>query len=181
MSVTCDRSVDFSGSSNFHHTWKWPPRYNWNIVESGVKHHQTNNNVHYNGIVLLWKMFTDTKMKRTQTMVDKARHRTLWIEQHDPHQNRNTEVIRKTVPHNCKKKHIWGRRGRDRMVVGFTITYSISAYHHLFVRSNPAHGDVYSIQHYVIQFVRNLRQIGGFLLVLRFPPPIKLKYWWKWR
>jgi hypothetical protein len=20
----------------------WPPRYNWNIVESGVKHHQTN-------------------------------------------------------------------------------------------------------------------------------------------
>ena len=21
----------------------WPPRYNWNIVEGGVKHHQTNN------------------------------------------------------------------------------------------------------------------------------------------
>jgi hypothetical protein len=26
--------------------------------------------------------------------------------------------------------HIWGRRGRDRMVVGFTTTYVISAYHH---------------------------------------------------
>jgi len=26
---------------------------------------------------------------------------------------------------------IWGRRGRDRMVVGFTTTYAISAYHHL--------------------------------------------------
>ena len=24
----------------------------------------------------------------------------------------------------------WGHRGRDRMVVGFTTTYAISAYHH---------------------------------------------------
>jgi hypothetical protein len=24
----------------------------------------------------------------------------------------------------------WGRRGRDLMVVGFTTTYAISAYHH---------------------------------------------------
>jgi hypothetical protein len=21
--------------------WNWPPRYNWNIVESGIKHHKT--------------------------------------------------------------------------------------------------------------------------------------------
>ena len=28
--------------------------------------------------------------------------------------------------------------------------------------------------HYVIKFVSNLRQVGGFFLVLRFPPPIKL-------
>jgi hypothetical protein len=40
--------------------------------------------------------------------------------------------------------------------------------------SNPAHGEVYSIQHYVIKFVSDLRQVGGFLRVLRFPPPIKL-------
>ena len=33
---------------------------------------------------------------------------------------------------------------------------------------------VYSIQHYVIKFVSDLRQVDGFLLVLRFPPPIKL-------
>jgi hypothetical protein len=26
--------------------------------------------------------------------------------------------------------HMWGRRGRDLMVVGFTTTYAISAYHH---------------------------------------------------
>jgi hypothetical protein len=40
------------------------------------------------------------------------------------------------------------------------------------VGSNPS--QVYSIQHYVIKFVSNLRQVGGFLRVLRFPPPIKL-------
>jgi hypothetical protein len=30
----------------------------------------------------------------------------------------------------CFQKEARGRRGRDRMVVGFTITYAISAYHH---------------------------------------------------
>ena len=39
------------------------------------------------------------------------------------------------------------------------------------VSSNPVHGEVYSIQHYVIKFVSDLRQVGGFL---QFPPPIKL-------
>jgi hypothetical protein len=42
------------------------------------------------------------------------------------------------------------------------------------VSTNPVHGEVYSIQHYVIKFVSDLRQIGGFLQVLRFPPPRKL-------
>jgi hypothetical protein len=40
--------------------------------------------------------------------------------------------------------------------------------------SNPVHGEVYSIQHYVIKFVSDLRQVGGFLRILLFPPPIKL-------
>ena len=31
------------------------------------------------------------------------------------------------------------------------------------VSSNPVHGEVYSIQHYVIKFVSDLRQVGGFL------------------
>jgi hypothetical protein len=31
------------------------------------------------------------------------------------------------------------------------------------VSSNPAHSEVYSIQHYVIKFVSDLRQVGGFL------------------
>ena len=34
------------------------------------------------------------------------------------------------------------RRGRDRMVVGFTTTYTISAYHHESCEFEPAHGDV---------------------------------------
>jgi hypothetical protein len=44
----------------------------------------------------------------------------------------------------------WGRRGRDRMVVGFTTTRAITA---KVVSSNPTHGEMYSIQHYVIKFV----------------------------
>jgi hypothetical protein len=33
------RSVVFSRYSDFLHQYNWPPRYNWNIVESGIKHH----------------------------------------------------------------------------------------------------------------------------------------------
>ena len=52
----------------------------------------------------------------------------------------------------------WGRQGRDRMVVGF----QISAYHHYRWNSNPAEGEMYAMQHYVITFVSELRQIGVF-------------------
>jgi hypothetical protein len=42
--------------------------------------------------------------------------------------------------------------------------------------SNHAHGEVCSVQHYmyVMKFVNDLRQVCGFLRILRFPPPIKL-------
>ena len=60
----------------------------------------------------------------------------------------------------------WGRCGRDSIVVGFTTTNAISAYHH-WCRSG------WGVQHYVIKFVSDLRQVSGFLRVLRFPPPIK--------
>ena len=40
--------------------------------------------------------------------------------------------------------------------------------------SNPVHGEVYSIQYYVIKkFVSDLWQVSGFLRILRFRPPIK--------
>ena len=38
------------------------------------------------------------------------------------------------------------------------------------VSSNPTHGEVYSIQQYVIKFVSDLWQFYGVLRVLRFPP-----------
>jgi hypothetical protein len=38
------------------------------------------------------------------------------------------------------------------MVVGFTTTYAIKAYHRNNVSSSFTHGEVYSIQHYVIKF-----------------------------
>ena len=61
----------------------------------------------------------------------------------------------------------WGCRGCDPMVVGFTTSCAItqwpSAITTRVVSSNLVHGDVYSIQHYVIKFVSDLRQVGGFL------------------
>jgi hypothetical protein len=52
------------------------------------------------------------------------------------------------------------------MVVIITTTYAINPYHHNVVNSNPAHEEVYSIQHYVIMLVSDLRQVGGLLWVL---------------
>jgi hypothetical protein len=54
------------------------------------------------------------------------------------------------------------------MIVGLTSTYAISA---KVVSSNSFDGEVYSIQLYVIKFVSDLLQVGGFL---RFLPTIKL-------
>jgi len=65
-----------------------------------------------------------------------------------------------------------GRRGRDRMVIGFTTTCAISAHHHW--SCDFEFRSVRGVQHYVMKFVSDLRQVGGFLRVLRFPPPIKL-------
>jgi hypothetical protein len=52
-------------------------------------------------------------------------------------------------------------RGSDRMVVGFTTTYAISSYHHWCCEFKSPSGR--GIQHYVIKFVSDLRQVGGIL------------------
>jgi hypothetical protein len=46
----------------------------------------------------------------------------------------------------------WGRRGRDRMVAMQSVSITTKV-----VSSNPVHCQVYSTQHYVIKFVRDLR------------------------
>ena len=60
------------------------------------------------------------------------------------------------------------------IVVGFTTTCVISAYHHKRCEFDSRSGEMYQIRHYVIKFVSDLRQVGCFLWVLRFPSPIKL-------
>jgi hypothetical protein len=67
-----------------------------------------------------------------------------------------------------------GSRGRDRFVVGFTTYMQSVPITTNAVSSNTAHVEVYSIHHYVIKFVSELRQVDGFLRVLWFPPSIKL-------
>ena len=42
------------------------------------------------------------------------------------------------------------------------------------VSSILVHGEVHSIQHNVIKFVRDLRKVYGFLWILGFPPPKKM-------
>ena len=56
---------------------------------------------------------------------------------------------------------IRGRRCRDRMIVGFTTTNAISVYHHRCCEFESRSGQ--GAQHYVIKFVCDLRQFGGFL------------------
>ena len=53
--------------------------------------------------------------------------------------------------------NLWDRRGRNRIAIGFTTTYAISAYHHLRCECESRSGEVYSIQHYVVRFVSDLR------------------------
>ena len=74
-------------------------------------------------------------------------------------------MLIKNVKSSFKKKlpsyrSKWDRRGRDRMVVGFTTARAITA---RVVSSNPTHGEMYSIQHYVIKFVSYFWQVSDFL------------------
>jgi hypothetical protein len=58
-----------------------------------------------------------------------------------------------------------GSRGHDHhhMVVWFTTTYAISAYHHWCCEFESRSGR--GVQHYVKKFVSDLRQVGGFLCI----------------
>ena len=55
------------------------------------------------------------------------------------------------------------------MVVGFKTTYASGAYHHERSEFESSAGEECTIQHYVISFVSDLRQVSGFLRVLGFP------------
>ena len=53
----------------------------------------------------------------------------------------------------------------------YNFLYAICAYHHWCCELESQSGR--GVQHYVIKFVSDLWQVGGFLRVLRFPPPNK--------
>ena len=48
------------------------------------------------------------------------------------------------------------------MIVEFTTTYAIRTYQHKRRELDSSSGEVYSIQHYVIKFVSDWCQVGGF-------------------
>ena len=53
-------------------------------------------------------------------------------------------------------------------------TCEVSVCHHWGCDSNPAHGEVYLMQHCVIEIVSDLQQVKCFLQVPWFPPPLRL-------
>ena len=63
-------------------------------------------------------------------------------------------VLNKRQPYNHISHWISkvDRRGRERMVFGFTTTSAISAYHHQHCEfESRSHGEMYLIQHYKIK------------------------------
>jgi hypothetical protein len=58
------------------------------------------------------------------------------------------------------------------MVVGFPKTVQSVPISTKVASLNPAHGEMYLIPQYVIKFVSDFQQVGGFLRVIRFPPSI---------
>ena len=63
--------VFFSGFSGFLHQQNWPPRCNWNIVESGFKHHNPNPNT--NPINSWYKYFAIYHALKTREGVRKEK------------------------------------------------------------------------------------------------------------
>jgi hypothetical protein len=74
---------------------------------------------------------------------------------------------------------IWSCQSRNFSDKSAIILLSVESVHitTTVVSSNLVDDEVYSIQHYVIKIVSDLQQVGCFLWVLRFPPPIKQITW----
>ena len=78
--MTCDRLVVISGYSGFLHQYNWPPRYNWDIVESAVKHHKPK---------LKGKMLNSTSEKICCTY-EEEKKKQIYI-------SKNTEILLKKI------------------------------------------------------------------------------------
>jgi hypothetical protein len=58
----------------------------------------------------------------------------------------------------------------SHQALGFTTTYAISTYHQWCCEFESLSG--LGVKHYVMKIVSDLRQVGGYLQVVRFPLPI---------
>jgi hypothetical protein len=127
----------------FLHQWKWPPQYNWNIVESGVRHHKAKPNPvwHNEGEFLSFMLWNP----RWPTLYFCIRWYWNYI-------TRLANLIEHKLYTGWTFPN-WGHPCHDHMVIGFTTTCAISAY-----------------DHYVIKFVIDLQQVSGLLRILWFPP-----------
>jgi hypothetical protein len=73
------RSVVFSMYSCLLHLYNWQPRYNWNIVESGVKHHYS-----YPPLCLLVRKNMEVNMRDYSTLhLDMRDYSTLHLDMRD--------------------------------------------------------------------------------------------------
>ena len=65
----------FSVYTGSLHQWNWPPRYNWNIVERGVKHHNPNPLLvdYYSPIVSLLVMYFLTQRESSISAIFRTR------------------------------------------------------------------------------------------------------------
>ena len=92
-----------------------------------------------------------------------------------------TSVVCMVKVKSYTKTYVMCRRGRDRMVVGLTTTYAISAYHQWCCEFESRSGR--GGQHYMIKFVSDLQQVGGFLwvrvdnLISRLPQTFLLEWY----
>jgi hypothetical protein len=96
-------------------------------------------------------------MTKTQTMVHKTQDTKLKIEQHEPYSWLVGFMMLNATFNNISVILWWSVLLVEETVCEF--------------ESRSGRG----VKHYVINFGGDLRQqVGGFLRVLRFPPPIKL-------
>jgi len=82
------------------------------------------------------------------------------------YRNNNFKQMQRTCSFNFIASTIG--RGRDRMVVDLLLPMQSVSITTQVVSLNPAHGEMYLIQLYVIKFVSDLRHVCGFLRVLWF-------------
>ena len=103
-----------------------------------------------------------------------ADHSPITLHPSNMYQLKEIESQNELFTSYIKTFYVYQRTILRLMIVGFTTTYAVSDYHQSSCEFESHSGEVYSTQHYVIKYVSDLRQFDGFLLILRYPPPIKL-------